>query len=358
MLGSRKLVTFDFNKTYRMEQNHKDFDVSGILMVIIRWWKHLAIVCIFAAVASAIFSGPNFITPKFDATLTLFPATTTSLSRTVLAGPGIARDDFLQHGDVAAAERFMQVLSSSVVRDRIVAYYNLMEHYQIDPAGEHPQYKIQREFAQNVSFRRTAFGAIEITVRDESPVMAAQIANHLAALVDTIKNELRHQRALQAFEVSKANFELIQREIQNNLDSLQVIMEGGVTDILGQSGMLYRQLAIDLSAGNTRGAEAIKRRLELLGEKGGAYIFYTTEIENLADNLSHLQRRLFDAKTDLESFMTYKFVLDPAAVPDKKSYPIRWLIVTMVTFAAGFLAFFTILAYEQFFSKKIPRQVS
>ncbi|HSV77117.1 MAG TPA: hypothetical protein VLH37_08830 [Bacteroidales bacterium] len=341
-----------------MEQNQKDFDVSGILMFVFRWWKHLAIICFVAAAAAAIFSGPVFITPKFDATLTLFPATTTSLSRTVLAGPGIARDDFLQLGDVVAAERFMQVLGSSVVRDRIVDYYNLMEHYRIDPAGEYPQFLVQREFEQNVSFRRTAFGAIEITVRDENPLLAAQIANHLAALVDTIKNELRHQRALQAYEVSKANFELIQREIQNNLDSLQIIMEGGVTDILGQSGMLYRQLAIDLSAGNIQGAEAIKRRLELLGEKGGAYIFYTAEIQNLTNNLSHLQRRMFDAKTDLESFMTYKFVLDPAIAPDKKAYPIRWLIVAMVTFAAGFLALFTILAYEQFFPKKIPRQVS
>jgi len=341
-----------------MEQNRKDFDVAGLLMFFLRWWKHLGILCIVAAAAAAIFSGPTFITPKFDAVTTLFPATTSGLSRTVLAGPGMARDDFLQYGGTVAAEHLLQVLGSSVVRERIAAHYNLMEHYEIPADERHPKTVLKRLFDQHVSFRRTVFGAIEIKVRDKDPVLAAQMANHIAALADTIKNEMRQQRALQAYQVAQASYEAMRLEVRNSLDSLQTVMQGGVTDILGQSAMLFQQLAIDLSTGNVQGAEAVNRRLALLGEKGGAYIFLTAEIQNLVNELAHLQRRKFDAKTDLESFMTYKFVLDPATVPDKKSYPIRWLVVALVTFATGFLAMISLLVYEQFFAKNVVKKSS
>ncbi|HSV88916.1 MAG TPA: hypothetical protein VLH61_09775 [Bacteroidales bacterium] len=336
-----------------MDKNHKDFDTSFFLIFLIRWWKHLTIIGFSAAVFAAFFSSPIFITPMFDATVTLFPTTTASVSRSVLGGPGATRDDFLQYGDVVAAERLLQVIGSSTVRNRIGERFNLMEHYEIDEHDRFRNTRFKRLYNQNVSARRTAFGAIEITVRDKDPELAANLANEIAALADTVKNEIRQERARQAFMVAKNNHDLLQEEMDMVKDTLQIIMEAGVYDILGQSGMLNRQLAIDLSAGNIRGAQAIKDHLDLLGEKGGQYIYLTETIKNLSLNQANAHRIMMETKADFETFMMYHFVVDPATVPDKKSFPVRWLLVVLVSFSTGMLAIILLMIYEQLAARGI-----
>lgn len=338
-----------------MFQDHKDSDVSGIMLFVLRWWKTIASIGFIAAVGAAVFSAPIFITPKYDATIVLFPATSASLSRSVLGGPGAA-PDFLQYGDIVAAERLLQVVASGAVRDRIEERFNLMEHYEIEEHERFRKFRFQRMYSQNVSARRTPFGAIEITVRDKDPALAARMANEIAALADTVKNEIRRQRARQAYEVAKAHYQAYLNDLNELNDSLRVIMEAGVYDILGQSGMLHRQLAIDLSAGNTRGAEAIKNRLNVLGEKGGQYIFLTTSIQNLSENHVVAHRRMLEAKSDYENFMTYQFVVDPAIEPDKKSFPTRWLLVVLVSLSASLLGAFVIMLFEQMAEKGIIKR--
>ncbi|MFO7979070.1 MAG: hypothetical protein R6U64_10465, partial [Bacteroidales bacterium] len=67
-----------------MEAERNEFDSSNLFIFFIRWWKHLAIICFVAALAGVVFSSPWFITPKFQSTVTMFPATTNSISRSVL----------------------------------------------------------------------------------------------------------------------------------------------------------------------------------------------------------------------------------------------------------------------------------
>ena len=113
-----------------MERNNNAFDSTNVCVFFIRWWKHLFIICAVAAVGAAVFSGPRFITPKFQSTVTMFPATGGSLSRAVLSGAA-ARQDFLEYGEVKDAGRLLQVLESGNIRDRIVERFKLLDHYEI-----------------------------------------------------------------------------------------------------------------------------------------------------------------------------------------------------------------------------------
>ncbi len=335
-----------------MDRDNNAFDSTNVFVFIIRWWKHLFIICAVAAIGSAIFSGPRFITPKFQSSVTMFPATGGSVSQSVLAGAA-ARQDFLDYGEVEDAERLLQVLESGNIRDRIIERFNLLHHYDIPEDARYKYTELMNEYRSNINFRRTQYGAVEISVRDKDPAMAADIANELAALVDTVQNELRYDRAQLAYDVASRQLNRLHEQVQEAEDTLRQVMHLGVFELEGQSSMLTRQLAKDISAGHQEGVEKLEDRLALLGDHGGTYIFNNAYLINVSEHLIMIQRRYQEAKSDLESFVPFKFILDEAFEAERKVFPIRWLIVFISTFAAGFMGVMIIAVYENLVRKGI-----
>jgi uncharacterized protein involved in exopolysaccharide biosynthesis len=341
-----------------MKENLKnDFDAVNIFLFFVRWWKHLLAICIIAVIASIVFSSPFFITPKFKTQATLFPASTHSISRAVLGGGGLisTRQDFLQYGDVEDAERLLQVLNSSNISERITARFNLLDHYDIPETSNYRYTKLAKMYQSNVSFRRTSFGAVEINVKDKDPVMAVNIANEIIALVDTIQNEMRHERAEMAFNIASKQLSEYLLDIKKAEDSLNVIMRKGVYDVEGQSAMLIQQMAKDLSSGNQRGVDEIKKQLDIISKYGGSYMYLKNYLNASGEQLNNLQRRYQETKADLDNFVSFTFVIDEAFLPERKSYPVRWLIVFITTVAAAFTAVVSLMIYENVISKGLIR---
>ncbi len=326
-----------------------EFDSTNIFLFFFRWWKQLAILCFSAALLAAIFSSPVFITPLYESTVLMFPAKSHSLSRAVFG----ANVDFLEYGDVDDAERLLQVLGSTAIRDRIVERFDLFDHYEIEEDAKYRNTTLRRIYSSNISSSRTPYGAVEIRVRDKSPEMAADIANGIAALADTLQNEIRQERALMAYRVAVQRFENINREITLTEDSLRMVMERGIYEYEAQAEMLTRQLAIDLSSGNQRGVQALEERLDVIKEYGGTFMTQKAHLEMVSRSLSGIQRIMEEARADLENFVPFKFLIDEAFVAERKVYPVRWLIVFVATFAAGFMGTLVIMTYENLKNKGI-----
>ena len=337
-----------------MKENTKsEFDAVNIFLFFIRWWKHLAIICVVAIIASAIFSSPYFIAPKYETKATLFPASTHSISRAVLGGGGLVstRQDFLQYGEVEDAERLLQLLNSSTISEKITERFNLMEHYGISETAQYRYSTLARQYNSNVSFRRTSFGAIEISVMDEDPMMAVNIANELIALIDTVQNDMRRERAEMAHEIARRQYFDYMQELRNAEDSLNALMRKGIYDIEGQTSMLMKQLAKDLSSGNQRGVNELRKQLDILSEHGGTYMYLKNFLNASGEQMNTYQRRYQETKADLENFVSFTFVIDEAFIPERKAYPVRWLIVFLTTAAAGFTGLVVLLIYEKVITK-------
>ncbi|TVQ07892.1 MAG: hypothetical protein EA361_17535 [Bacteroidetes bacterium] len=326
-----------------------EFDSTNIFLFFFRWWKQLAIVCVTAAILASIFSSSVFITPLYESTVVMFPAQSTSLSRAVFG----ANVDFLQYGDVDDAERLLQVMGSTAIRNRIVERFDLFDHYEIPEDSKYRNTELRQIYGSNVSSRRTPYGAVEIKVRDKSPEMAADMANEISALADTLQNEIRQERALMAYRVAVQRYENLQKEITITEDSLRIIMERGIYEYEAQAEMLTRQLAIDLSNNNQRGVNAIEERLNVIREHGGSFLTQKAHLEQVSRSLSGIQRIMQEARADLENFVPFKFLIDEAFVAEKKVYPVRWLIVFLATFAAGLAGTLAIMTYENLVKKGI-----
>jgi len=325
----------------------EDFDSSNIVVFLYKWRKPLFIVIIVALIGSWFFSLPWFITPKYKSTVVMFPASTNSVSKALLIEQRQVGQDIMSFGEDEQAEQMMQILNSNKIRDRVTRQFNLMDHYGIDSTARYKYSLLFNEYERNISFRRTPFMAVQIIVYDTDPQLAADIANTIAALLDSIKNEMQHERAIQGLAVVEMEHETLQQEVNTIVDSLITLGKLGVNDVEYQSQVLNQQVAIAIMEGNTEAQRQLQKRLDILGQYGGIYMSLKNALEYKTEQLTMIQARLKEATVDARESLPQKFIVSDAFKAEKKSYPIRWLVIVVSTLSALFLTIIVIMIIEK-----------
>lgn len=315
----------------------EDFESTNFIIFLYQWRKPLIIIMAIALVASIIFSHPFFITPKFKSTVILYPTSSSSIAKALLSENVSATQDVLQIGEEEQTEQMLQILGSSIIRDKIIEKYNLMDHYEIDRDYKYKRTELFKTYDNNITFRRTEYMAVKITVLDKDPVVAADIANNIAELLDSTKNFMQKERAIRAFYIVEAEYLELKGWIQSMEDSLTSLRKLGVHDYESQAEMINQQLAIELARGNAKGVDALEARLSNLAKYGGPYVSIRDQLEFEKKQLSDVKAKYEEAKIDAEEVLPQKFVVEGAYPAEKKSYPIRWIIVLVSTFSSFIL---------------------
>ena len=316
----------------------EDFDSTNFLVFLYHWRKPLIIVTLVALIGSIIISSSLFIVPKYKSTVIMFPTSTNSISKALLADNAGDKQDVLQFGEEEQTEQMLQILNSNKIRDKIIEKYNLMQHYRINPNSQYKNTKLFKAYENNIEFRRTEFMAVKITVLDKDPDTAALIANNIAELLDSTKNQMQKERAIKAFRIVEAEYFQLKNEIQVKEDSLTRLREFGVHDYESQAEMINQQLAIELARGNRSGVAALENKLEILAKYGGPYVSIRDALEHDKKQLSEVKTKYEESKIDAVEVLPQKFVVSSAYAAEKKSYPIRWIIVLVSSVSAFILA--------------------
>lgn len=277
----------------------------------------------------------------------MFPATSSSISKSLLTEQAMKEQDITAFGEDDQAEQLLQILNSNKIRDKVISKFNLMKHYGIDSTSSNKYSTLFKKYENNISFRRTEFMAVQISVYDEDPQLAADIANTIASLLDTTKNEMMRQRSVKGFQVVEAEFNNMKAEKDQIVDSLVALGNLGVNDVEYQSQVLNQQYAIALMDGNRTAQAALQKRLDILGKYGGIYMALKNALEFKTEQLILLETKYKQAKVDAEENLPQKFIVSDAFKAEKKSYPIRWLIVLVSTVSALFMTVIVIMIYEK-----------
>lgn len=345
-----------FNKV----RGSEDFESTNFIIFLFQWRKPLVIVVTIAFLASIIFSHSFFITPKFESTVVLYPTSSSSIAKALLAENVSAKQDVLQIGEEEQTEQMLQILGSSVIRDKIIEKYDLMDHYEIDENSKYRRTKLFRNYENNITFRRTEYMAVKIAVLDKDPQIAANIANDIAELLDSTKNIMQKERAIRAFQIVETEYLQLKAEIQAMEDSLTRLRELGVHDYESQAEMINQQLAIELAKGNRNGVKALEERLTNLAKYGGPYVSIRDQLEHEKKQLSEIKSKYEEARIDAEEVLPQKFVVESAYPAEKKSYPIRWIIVLVSTISAFILSILVLAVLDSLsrYSKKKTQKLT
>lgn len=328
-------------------KNGDDFDSSNLIIFLYKWRKPLLIVMLVALFGSWFFSSPWFITPKFKSTVIMFPASSSSISQSLLNEQPIKGQDITAFGEDDQAEQLLQILHSNKIRDKIVRQFNLMKHYDIDSTSTLKYSILFKEYDDNITFRRTEFMAVQISVFDTDPQIAADIANTIASLLDSTKNDMMRQRSVKGYQVVKAEYESMKADKDKIVDSLIILGSLGVNDVEYQSQVLNQQFAIALMNGNRTAQAALQKKLDILGMYGGIYMALKNALEFKTEQLILLETKFKQAKVDAEENLPQKFVVSDAFKAEQKSYPIRWLIILISTLSALFMTIIIIVVMEK-----------
>lgn len=288
----------------------------------------LIVVVVAAVILSALFSSPIFITPLFKSTCLLYPS------------------NISPYSDESETEQSVQIFQSRDIRDSLVKRFNLAKHWGIDSGYKYFESTLIWEYSQKVHVNKTQFEAVEIEVLDHDPIMARDIVQ---GMLDAYNNKIRAMHKSKFGEVVR-NYNYIMGVKKGYLDSLKnraqdLGLQYGLLDFQGQTREVTRAY-LSTGGGSVRSAEAkaMKKNME---EKGGEMLMLSEMLRAESDAFSTMKLDADRALLDYNRDYTYVNVLSKPSVADKKSYPVRWLIVVFSTLSAFFLALLIIGVIEK-----------
>jgi len=329
-------------------------DSFKVAMFLYKWRKTLLVLGLSAALLSAIFTSPLFISPLYKSTVIMYPSSSNSISKSLLTENQGPKKDILEFGEDEQTEQMLQILNSNRIRDKVIDRFKLAGHYGIEPGSKYYQTRLYYRFNYNIKFRRTEYMAVQISVLDKNPQLAADMANEIASLLDSVKSEMQKERATKGFKLVEAEYLLQQKQIADMEDSLTQIRKLGVNDYETQAEMMNRELAKEIAKGNTRGINALEEKLNVLATYGGPYVSIRDALVNEKKQLSFIKSKYEEAKMDAFEEIPQKFIVEKAYKAERKAYPVIWIIVvlsTISTLLAGMLVIFIIDKSPEFLLK-------
>jgi uncharacterized protein involved in exopolysaccharide biosynthesis len=317
-------------------------DFIVIVEFLLRWRKPIIIITIIAGLSAAIFTAPVFVHPKFKSVIIFYPTTTVSVSKALVSEQGPSNSDFLTVGESQEAEQLLQILQSDIIAGKIRDKYNLMEHYRINPESKYANTKFSKRFHSNVKSGLTEFTSIKITVIDEDAQMAANIANDIVEIMDTIRNDILKERAMKGLSIVEHDYMEKVKQVEELIDSINIISKMGVLKYEQQSDALTISYGQAIQKGNTKALTDIETKMQILAKYGPLQEMLNNELQYETEQLVLLRNKLKQVKIDAESFIPHKFIVERAYKAERKTYPKRMLI-TLIATVSGF--FFSCLLF-------------
>lgn len=325
-------------------ENKRNINSLHLLAFFYKWRKTIIAVAVLSAISSA---GVAYMIPeKFKSTVVLFPAPSVSISKSLMGQNTSPQSDLLRFGEEDDMERMLQVLNSEEIRNRVVSKYKLGEHYGIENDNQFKQTLLRQEYDNNIQFKKTEYMSVKIEVLDRDPQMASNIANDIAALYDSTMVNMKRSRAIDAFKIVQGEYSLLQKEIQSKEDSLHKLMLLGVNDYETQAERMNEALGKAIVEGKTAAAAELEQKIKTLSAYGTSYMALRDNLYRMREQSNLLKEKYEQARVDAEQSLSEKFVVDRAFPAEKKSYPVRWIIVAVATISSLIIALLAIALIE------------
>ncbi len=291
------------------------------------YWKIFAIVFVIALIASIIFSSSWFITPEYKSTSVLYPSNLTSYSTET------------------ETEQMLQFFESNAIRDSIIERFDLASYYGIDKETPYFKYKVYTEFDDHVSINRTEYESVQIDVLAKDPIKSYEINNAIIEEFNKKVDATYKTRAKENLKIKKELMDRTKERVDSIFTKLQTLSKDyNLVDVEVQIKEAYRGLFNSASA-NTQYLQNLISNIE---EKSAEFKTLAIELENIATVYAEAVSEYENAEVDVNKKLMYSIEVVSPYPPDKKAYPIRWIIILVSVLSSFLLVLFLVVIFEQY----------
>lgn len=295
------------------------FNNTSLFKVILKWKWHIIAITVIAAVLGAVFSGPTFITPKYKSEAILYPSNVSAYS------------------DETFTEQMLQIMESQDIMDSVVENFDLMKHYEIGKDYKYWKTALIGEYRDNVSISKTPYDAVKIKVLDKDPQIACDMVNDIIRLYDQKVGKLHKIKRWETVQMYKKQLD----EKSIFIDSLKKELSEitGNNDIInysylsGENSIAYFNSNLKKDNETNDFLPEVISLIELISNESINYTDIRLEYEQ--------ELRFYNAD------MTFSNIISEPFAADKKSYPVRWVIVSLCSISAFILSIFVIYTMDR-----------
>ncbi len=301
----------------------KDFNLIEALRTILKWKSHILILTVSSGIIAGLVS--VFVMDEwYFSWSTLYPTSQNLSARSAIFN-GDPVDYFGGKSDV---NRVLSIATSNPIIDFVIDSFHMADHYKIEKAGKYWRTKVRKKFDKNYDVKKTEHDAIEISLYDTDPKLAAEIVNTVVKRIDRMNNFLMSQTKEKTFGSVDLLIGKIQNDVANYNDSLARLgKDYNIKVAVGTDGTVI----ID-----GKDYAAVQSYRTLFSKQANA----TRELNNVMNIKGQLDVSM---KKDEPSL----FVLETAIPAERREKPVRSLVVLVTMLITFFVSVIGVLGIEQ-----------
>ena len=329
-----------------MSRNRGDF--SDFLYVVLKRRRFLVWNTVIVTLAVLVIS--FLLTPMFTASTSILPPQ--EEDQGLLGLGGLLQQFHLPQlgltGATSSAQVYVAILKSRTVADSVVARFDLVERYRAKNAA-----RARRKLVRRTAVHLAPTGVIRVSVKDEKPAVAADMANAYIQVLDVLNRTLRTTEGRRVRRFLEKRLAVTRDSLRAAEEKLVEFQEkhpgmalppealattGAAADLLAKRVLLGYQLELLQASLQPGAAPLMEKQAEVraLDRQLGALPDLSLEMGRRYRDFK-VQEKVFELLTaQYESARLKEHkdiptvdVLDRAVPPDRKSFPRRGLLTAL-----------------------------
>ena len=180
-------------------------------------------------------TSPLFIKPLYRSEAVIYVPLTLFSHQFEQHGIGFASD--------AEIEGHIQILSSTTLLDSLNKKFRLYDLWDIDMDSPDAHSRIYQKLRSRISLEKNRHNAVSITVSDQNPKTAANMANAIVSLGDAIKEDMLKENRLAAYRFAREMYKQQQAQVKDLAEKLKLLNKAGkeqkLTDNIYHNRLLF-----------------------------------------------------------------------------------------------------------------------
>ena len=323
------------------------FSLVGLGPIINRWKYFVAGAVALAAIVSVVVS---LLLPNIYRSTAVFIPTNpqTADPDRLLEENTQMRGQLELSGRAEDLDRAITIGESQPVAELIIKKFSLHQHYKAGtPGDDNADNYVLSEFAGNLGIVHNERDAIELTFSDKDKKLAADIANTMVHVIDSVNQQLTLENRRTVLQLYRKRYEYLSTSFENSRRELVGARRHyGIFGLEMQGRYMVKQLIeteaalrkAEASGGDVAG---LKRALRGLTRADGgnlinleSYVRGTDSLAMFSTRVADLQARLIAARSAYETAelsikgqLSSLYIVQKAYPATRKFKPVRSLIV-------------------------------